>query len=89
MNAEIDEGSEVCHVGDDAFEFEADAHILHFLDVFAEGGVGELGAGVTTGFLQFGDDVAQGRFADRIRDVGFNIRFELFGDFGGFADADF
>ena len=64
MDADIDEGSELGDVGDDAFEDHADGDIPHLLDVFAEGGDDELIAGVAAGFAEFLADIVEGEDAD-------------------------
>ena len=83
MDADIDEGTELGDVGDDAFEDHADGDIPHFLDVFAEGGDDELIAGVAAGFTEFLADIVEGEDADFLGLEAFH--FDLL-DYLGFGD---
>src|SRR5215475_15365804 len=71
MHADVNEGAEVDHVGDDAGAGHSGLQILDRVNVLAVGEGGEFFARVASRFGELGDDVRESEFAD--------LRFELFG----------
>ena len=61
MHADIDEGAERGDVGDDALELHAGLEVGDLVDAVLEGCRLELGARITAGLLEFGEDVRDGR----------------------------
>jgi hypothetical protein len=59
MDADVDKGSELRDIGDDAFEGHAGLQAGVFFDVFFEGGGEEFVARVAAGLAEFFEDVVQ------------------------------
>ena len=65
VHADVDEGAERGDVGHHAFELHAGLQVGDLLDALLEGGGLELGARIAAGLLQLGEDVGDGRDAER------------------------
>ncbi len=83
VHADVDEGAERSDVSHDPFEQHSLFQVLEFFDAFFKRGGGELRARVAARFVEFGDDVAHGRFAELF--IGEIFRFEFFEE-GAVAD---
>ncbi|SGD43057.1 Uncharacterised protein [Mycobacterium tuberculosis] len=70
MNTDIHKSTEIGDVGDRAFQNHARTQIIHGFNAIGKGGGFKLRTRVTTGFLQFFEDVGNGRhtelFSDKI-----------------------
>ena len=64
MHADVDEGAEVGHVRDDAFELHAGREVLQLLHAFLEGRGLELRTRVAARLLELLQDVGDGRHAE-------------------------
>ena len=83
VDADIDEGTESGHIGDETGESEAWLEVGNFFDAFGETEGFELLAGVAAWFGEFVEDIFEGGEAD----IGGEIFFEgNFRAFGGIAE---
>src|SRR5690606_28430560 len=72
MDADVDKGAEVGHIGDHAFQYHADVEVVDGIDAFLELRRLELRARVSTGLFQFGKNIFYGGKPEA-----------LIGEFGG------
>ena len=80
MHADIDESTEVGHVGHHTFQDHPQLQVLEVFDAFLELGSLELRARVTARFLQFLENVGHGRQAEGL--VGEFLRIKTFQEAG-------
>ncbi len=75
MHADVDEGTEMSDVGDDAFQDHTGLQVFHAIDAVIEVDDAELAARISPWFAELGDNVDDRRNAELVVDEFLGLQF--------------